>query len=103
MNGSKVLRPHITTSASQYSLVCSTVENIFSCVKEVPERNDMLVKNEMLLKSEMFCLFSLLEQEGAIYTNADSTNRHDFRPALDYINSHYHEQIQISTWLLWLI
>ena len=90
MNGSKVLRPHVATTASQYSLFSSTVENIFSCVKEVTERNDML------LKSEMFCLFSLLEQEGAIYTNADSTNGHDLRPALDYISSHYHEQILIS-------
>lgn len=96
MNGSKVLRPHIATTASQYSLVSSTVENIFSCVKEVTEKNDVLLKNDMLLKSEMFCLFCLLEQEGAIYTNTDSTNGHDLRPALDYISSHYHEQILIS-------
>lgn len=96
MNGSKVLRPHIAATATQSSLVKSTIENIFSCVKEVTERKDMLLKNDMLLKSEMFCLFSLLEQEGAIYTNTDSTNGHDLRPALDYISSHYYEQILIS-------
>lgn len=90
MNGSKTLRPHITTTASQYSLIYSTLENIFSCAKDATEKSDML------LKSEMFCLFWLLEQEGAFCTEANNKNDHDLRPALDYINSHYQEQISIS-------
>ena len=90
MNGSKVLRPHITTTASQYSLIHSTLENIFLCAKEATEKGDML------LKSEMFCLFWLLEQEGAFCTEVDGKNDHDFRPVLDYIDKHYHEQILIS-------
>ena len=90
MNGSKTLRPHITTTASQYSLIYSTLENIFSCAK------DATGKSDMLLKSEMFCLFWLLEQEGAFCTEADKKNEHTLYPALDYINSHYHEQISIS-------
>lgn len=90
MNGSKTLRPHITTTASQYSLIYSTLENIFSCAK------DASAKSDMLLKSEMFCLFWLLEQEGAFCTEPDNKNDHDLHPALDYINSHYQEQISIS-------
>ena len=90
MNGSRTLRPHITTAASQYSLICSTLENIFFCAKDTTEKSDML------LKSEMFCLFWLLEQEGAFRAEADNKNDHGLSPAFDYISSHYREQISVA-------
>jgi len=65
MNGTKALRPHITSTSAHYEQIRNAVKSIFACAK------DGTAQNDMLLKSAMFRLFWLLEQDGA-YCKADS-------------------------------
>lgn len=89
INGSMSLPIHITPQHCYYHELEIIMENIFSCAMGDTPHLDML------LRSELLRLFWLLETEAKIEN--DYTEQSDLiRPALEYIASHYSENITIS-------
>ncbi len=92
VNSTYGITAHITAGHQYYSEIRTAVEIIFYCAKGDSPQLDML------LKSELLRLFWLLENCGDIFIKAK--NKPDFsevmRPAIEYINENYCENITIQ-------
>lgn len=88
INGSIRVPTHITSKHNYYSELQMIVENIFSCAKGNTPQLDML------LRSEILRFFWLLETEAEVDINFNEPVE-IIRPAIEYINHHYNENITI--------
>lgn len=86
------IHSHISSEHPYYAELRTSIEQIFSCAK-----GDSAIL-DILLKSELMRLLWLLYESGSIYciSPGSAENSALLRSAIQYINSHYSENITID-------